>query len=137
MIYFLVWSFFSLNLFKRNSNFHSVIWFVIVLMTALRGGVGPDYDIYVEIFDSTYDLRAAYQIGSFNNTYFIEPGFGLLVSVFKSFGFHFSQFNFILSFVVLYSIKGDFETISRDSVISSFVYFTFFLFVLNLSGLVS
>lgn len=135
MIFGVITLLFSTNLYVKNSRLDSIIWLIITVIAGLRFGVGADYFTYASIYDTHNDISRYIQTGIFNPNHFLEPGFALILSLFKTIGIGYNGFNLIISFISLYTIRYEIKRLSSNIYVSNFVYFTFYWFLLNLSGI--
>lgn len=63
--------------------------FMLICMAGFRDGIGMDYQAYHDIYNNSNDLEIR------------EPGFNLIMYIFKSLGLSFDYFNFFIAFITL------------------------------------
>jgi hypothetical protein len=111
---------------NKNETRYFVIfsYFVLLLFASFRFGVGTDYFSYYKIFsllpDDFSDI-SIFQVISFS--LFVEPGFSLLMILFKSFNLPFSYFIALCSFISLSLSLYTIQKYSINRLLSLFIFF--------------
>jgi hypothetical protein len=99
-------------------------YFVLLLFASLRFGIGTDYFSYYRIFsllpDDFSDISIL-QIISFS--LFVEPGFSLLMVLFKSLNLSFPCFIVLCSFISLSLSLYTIQKYSINKLLSLFIFF--------------
>ncbi|GAA75670.1 MAG: EpsG family protein [Rheinheimera sp.] len=128
-MYLIVWSlFFSIAILSTVSSKSVnrislfVFGFILVLFTGLRFYSGEDYQSYVWLYDITPSFIEDWtQV----KTIPVEYGYALINFIFKLAGIESYLFLFVLSAVSLISKAYIFSKLSKISIISLFIYFSF------------
>jgi hypothetical protein len=111
---------------NKNETKYFVIfsYFVLLLFASFRFGIGTDYFSYYRIFsllpDNFSDISLL-QIVSFS--LFVEPGFSLLMILFKSLNLSFSYFIALCSFISLSLSLYTIQKYSINRLLSLFIFF--------------
>jgi hypothetical protein len=110
---------------KNETNYFVIFsYFVLLLFASLRFGIGTDYFSYYRIFsllpDAFSDISLL-QIISFS--LFVEPGFSLLMVLFKSLNLPFSYFIVLCAFISLSLSLYTIQKYSINKLLSLFIFF--------------
>lgn len=121
VIFLLLFLFGFVSLFVNIKKSYSVlIVIVLFLFGALRYKIGMDYESYEMIFDSIksspMSLKEVLEM-------YIEPGYGILISYFKYFGFEKTAYFALLMFISLYYTQKGILKYSTNVYISWIIMF--------------
>lgn len=130
IIIIIFFAFFVLSLLegKFNIRYKKVIIFcaiiILSVLAALRS-IGTDTNSYILIFEQLkiVTLNSEFLTNMFQ--YYLEPGFNLMISYLKLFGFTYKEFFFICSFIPLLIVSR--IIIKKEQ---KYVFLTFFIFLL-------
>lgn len=113
-----------------------VIAFVFVFVAGLRYETGVDWLAYQSYFDEIIPLDEAFNFNSFGNIFLtLDVGYSLLNSIIKMFGGNIQIVFFIVSLISTLLLIKNLKYYSNHVLTSLLIYYPFFFFVFDMSGL--
>ena len=121
---------------KTLKVLHTVIAFVFIFVAGLRFETGVDWLAYQEYFDEIMPLHEAFLNNSLSNVFLnLDVGYSLLNSIVKMFGGNIQVVFFIISLTSTVLLIKNLKYYSNHVLTSLFVFFSFFFFIFDMSGL--
>ena len=121
---------------KRNKLVIGIIIFLLFLVSGFKYETGVDWFAYEYLIDSSYPIDKAFVNGRWDLVFpTLDVGYSFLNSLIKSLGGGIQILIFISSLVSIGLLKKNVEKYSPLPIFSLLVYYTFFFFIFDLSGL--
>lgn len=130
-------SIFEINQYpKKNKFLINLIIILLFLVAGFRYETGVDWLAYEYQINNAYPIDSAFNTGRWDLIFpTLDIGFSLLNSIVKSFGGGVQSIFFIISLISISLLKNNVERYSPLPIFALLVYYTFFFFIFDLSGL--
>ncbi|MFW2136097.1 EpsG family protein [Chryseobacterium sp. TY4] len=121
---------------KKNNALVRLVAIVLFFVSAFKYETGVDWAAYQYYVENAYPLDKAFDTGNWSRVFpSLDVGFSLLNSIVRTFDGGIQVIFFITALISTLLLKNNVQKYSPLPVFALLVYYTFFFFIFDLSGL--